>query len=542
MKDCSGIQSIKRSWRTTSIIHCRPFLTGCLYSVVLIIAIIIIISLTATNAIGQIPQTEKLSTQPYTINSLVIILMPDGQSEVQYDISVDPRMQETNVGLFGQTRNLTAYDIQNDKPIETSLTENLDSVTLVTLGVTNVKIQYDTPDLTKKNGRVWSFSLDSPVRFSLILPTNSVITDWGKQNPILIQRSGEQNLITFDAGNVQLRYVTEFPSSNNRADIVINSVETTIKDIKQRYPKIVLTDSERLLQNAISAKSNKKPGEAELFATRANDLSLETVKKYTTAQTIIGQANVKLNKTSANINGNNSSSLILLSQAKELFSEGDYAKAIQFAQKAASKQDLKEPLSVPNYSSTTHAWQEILISFIVPIIIVISVTGIGLIVVIMKRKRLRPFSEYPRKISRSLFSKSQTKTVNEIASSEPGQPSKISSQQHFSTESKERFPISLPSSLRSSQQDVDQTTLFEVVAKFIEQKPQLKLEDQQVLRFLAQNQGAAFESEIRNHFQELPKTTIWRLIKRLEREECIEIRKAAGQNLIKLISGGNERT
>lgn len=538
MKNCIGTRSSREGIEVTSTIHCRPFLTGYLCSVVLIIVIIIIIfiSLTAINAIGQIAQKENQSTQSHTINSLVITLMPDGQSKVQYDISVDPRKQETSVSLFGQTRNLTAHDISGNNSIETSLTENLDTVTLATVGVTNVKIQYNTPDLTQKNGRTWSFSLNSPVRFSVVLPPNSVITDWGKQNPILIQRSGEQNLITFDAGDVQLRYVTEFPSSSNRADIVINSVETTIKDLKQRYPRIVLTDSERLLQNAISAKNNEKPGEAELFATRANDLSLETVKKYTTAQIIIGQANVELNKTLEQNDRDNSPSLILLSQARELFLKGDYARAIQFAQKAAS-----QPLSVPNYSSIPYTWQTMLFSFIVPIVIVISVTGIGLVFIIMKKKS-RSFSEYPKKIGRSLFSKSQTKTVNEIASGESGQPSKISSRQHYSTESKERSPISLPSSLRSSQQDVDQTTLFEVVAKFIEQKPQLKLEDQQVLRFLAQNQGAAFESEIRNHFQELPKTTIWRLIKRLEREECIEIRKAAGQNLIKLISGGNERT
>ena len=84
--------------------------------------------------------------------------------------------------------------------------------------------------------------------------------------------------------------------------------------------------------------------------------------------------------------------------------------------------------------------------------------------------------------------------------------------------------------------------LLETVTKFLRDKPQLKLEDQQVLRFLAQNQGAAFESEIRNHFQDLPKTTIWRLIKRLEREDCIEILKAAGQNLIKLRFGSENGT
>jgi uncharacterized membrane protein len=54
-----------------------------------------------------------------------------------------------------------------------------------------------------------------------------------------------------------------------------------------------------------------------------------------------------------------------------------------------------------------------------------------------------------------------------------------------------------------------------------------------VLQFLAEKEGAAFESEIRGKFL-LPKTTIWRLVKRLEREELVEIRKAGGQNLIKL--------
>ena len=540
MKVRSGMQPSKRGGKVTSSMHSRPFLTSCLCFVVLIIAIIITLLLTATDVTGQLDRTQKQPTQSYTINSLVITLMPDGQSKVQYDISVDPRKQETNVKLFGQTRNLTARDLSSNNSIETSFSEDLHNVTLVSLGATNVKIRYDTPDLTQKNGRIWSFSLNSPTRFSVILPLNSIVTDWGKQNPILIKRAGEQNLITFDAGNVQLRYMTEFPSSNNRADVIINSAETTIKDIKQRYPGIVLTDSEKILQNAISSKSNKRPVDAELFATRANDLSLEMVKKYTAALTIIEQANVELNKTSNEGDNDNAPSLILLSQAKELFSKGDYIRAIQFAQKAASQQDLKEPLSVPSDSSTSYTWQKVLVSYIAPIIIVISVAGIGLILITVKRNRLRSSSEYPKKSGNSLFSKLQRKAVNDAASGESRQPSELWPRQHFPTESKERFPISLPPSLASSH--VDQTVLFEAVTKFIEEKPQLKLEDQQVLRFLAQNQGAAFESEIRNHFQELPKTTIWRLIKRLEREECIEIRKAAGQNLIKLRFDDNKAT
>ena len=288
----------KEGYEVTNSMYRRLLLSSGLLSAVLIMPIIIIISPATTDVTGQLDRIENRPTQPYTINSLFITLMPDGQSKVQYDISVDPRKQETTVKLFGQTRNLTAQELSGNNSIESSLSEDLENVTLVSLGVTNVNIQYDTPDLTQKNGRIWSFSLNSPTRFSVILPPNSIVIDWGKQNPILIKRAGEQNLITFDAGNVQLRYMTEFPSSNNRADVVINSAETTIKDIKQRYPGIILTDSERLLQNAVSFKNNKKPADAELFATRANDLSLETLKKYRAALTIIQQANVDVNRTS----------------------------------------------------------------------------------------------------------------------------------------------------------------------------------------------------------------------------------------------------
>src|SRR5215204_6966966 len=178
MKNCIRTRLLGEGIEVTSTIHCRPFLTGYLCSVVLIIVIIIIIfiSLTAINAIGQIAQKENQSTQSHTINSLVITLTPDGQSNVQYDISVDPRKQETNVSLFGQTRNLTAHDISSNNSIETSFSEDLHNVTLVSLGATNVKIRYDTPDLTQKNGRIWSFSLNSPTRFSVILPLNSIVT------------------------------------------------------------------------------------------------------------------------------------------------------------------------------------------------------------------------------------------------------------------------------------------------------------------------------------------------------------------------------
>ncbi len=71
------------------------------------------------------------------------------------------------------------------------------------------------------------------------------------------------------------------------------------------------------------------------------------------------------------------------------------------------------------------------------------------------------------------------------------------------------------------------------VSKILEVKPYLRLEDREVIQVLAEMGGEAFESELRERFK-LPKTTVWRMMKRLQREGIAEIVKMGGQNLIRL--------
>ena len=61
----------------------------------------------------------------------------------------------------------------------------------------------------------------------------------------------------------------------------------------------------------------------------------------------------------------------------------------------------------------------------------------------------------------------------------------------------------------------------------------LRQEDLEVMQFLAESGGENFESEIRNRFK-LPRTTIWRTVKRLERDGYITVSTVAGQNLVKV--------
>jgi uncharacterized membrane protein len=71
------------------------------------------------------------------------------------------------------------------------------------------------------------------------------------------------------------------------------------------------------------------------------------------------------------------------------------------------------------------------------------------------------------------------------------------------------------------------------INKIFTEKPYLRDDDKEAINYIAEKGGEAFESEIRERFN-LPKTTVWRLVKRLEREEIVEVKKPGGQNLIRI--------
>lgn len=71
--------------------------------------------------------------------------------------------------------------------------------------------------------------------------------------------------------------------------------------------------------------------------------------------------------------------------------------------------------------------------------------------------------------------------------------------------------------------------------KIFTEKPHLRLEDKEVIKYIVESGGEVFESEIREKFQ-LPKTTVWRLGKRLVGEGVIEIVTMRGTNLVKIPS------
>jgi uncharacterized membrane protein len=88
-----------------------------------------------------------------------------------------------------------------------------------------------------------------------------------------------------------------------------------------------------------------------------------------------------------------------------------------------------------------------------------------------------------------------------------------------------------------------QTTILEKNEPFNIEKvlemPDLREDDKEIIKFIHENGGSALESDLRKKFL-LPRTTMWRAVKRLERNELIEITKKDQQNLIKLTNVKDE--
>ena len=52
---------------------------------------------------------------------------------------------------------------------------------------------------------------------------------------------------------------------------------------------------------------------------------------------------------------------------------------------------------------------------------------------------------------------------------------------------------------------------------------------------MADNGGESFAAEIRERFK-VPRTSLWRMIRRLEREEVAEVQNIGGQSLVRISS------
>jgi uncharacterized membrane protein len=468
----------------------------------------------------NVAQNSSAQENGYTSESLFIALFSNGDALIEYDVRIeDPLAEETKISLFAQSSitNLIVVDYE-DNVIDFDPGSTPNEIVLKTPAVSNARISYSTQDLVDKTQGRWIFSLNSSsISVAVKMPPDSVLIDPGENFPA-IRLVGDQQLLTFKPGDVRFVYVIGVLGTEEQANIVIRLAETTIAETTEKYDGIILTGAQELLQKAIEARDDEKFSDAESLAGQANDAAEASGRDYEAAQLAITDADEQIRQ--ATSEGRDTATAGgLLQSARAEFALGNYTAAQGSAEDAVS-----------SIGATPEAPQMPL--FVIIAAVVAAGGGVGAMLFLRSRK---PAVAAARK---TVAQNSPANAIPEQDSNDgPVAPvtdtKETAPEIPFTPPPVERGiePLDLPATLPDSQ--TDKSVLSRIVGRIFEEKPHLRPEDQDVLRYLAEKEGAAFESEIRTRFQ-LPKTTIWRLVKRLEREELVEIRKAGGQNLIKL--------
>ena len=136
--------------------------------------------------------------------TLDLIIYPDGTTHITAEIDVDPLATDYELELFGSTIDNFVAVGENGFLLGSDVIGN--SALIETFGSSVITVEYDIHDLVSKQGRFWTFALNSPSDFTLVLPKNSAIV--GMTNlPINMEIINEQNMLTLSAGDTEIDYL-----------------------------------------------------------------------------------------------------------------------------------------------------------------------------------------------------------------------------------------------------------------------------------------------------------------------------------------------
>ena len=335
----------------------------------------------------------------------------DGTTHVFYQTDVDSRSPDFSLNVYGS--NIENLVVQDENGTLLSSKMNANTITVATLGASTIKVDYDTPDLISKNGRTWTFHIDSPTDYSIMLPKNTVIVGMSA-SPLNMQIVDDQSLLSLPSGSSDIDYVFGVLGTSQTATLAIQKAQDFISTLNSTGMKTPMALAK--LQEAQFAFNQGKYSDAESFANSAKNLALQE------QQTAISKPPTNSSDNHMPVSPSDNLSIYLLTGG----------------------------------------------------IVAAGIAGI----IILKKAR----------------------STKIIASS------KITQNSDYTPLKKEEI---------------------------YKLKPDLRQDDKEIIAFISEKGGQVYESELRKKFL-MPRTTMWRAVKRLEREDVVEIEKVDQQNLIKL--------
>lgn len=194
----------------------------------------------------------------------------DGTTHVFYQTDVDPQSPDFILSLVGSTADNLVIRDQNGTLLSSKM--NGDSIDIETLGASTIKVDYDTPDLVSKKGKTWTFSVNSPTDYSVLLPANTTVVGMSAI-PSNLQDVDGQSLISLPSGHADISYVFQVLGTSQTATLAIQKAQDFINTVNSAGVKTPMAAAK--LDEARSDFNQGKYSDAESVANLAKNTALQ---------------------------------------------------------------------------------------------------------------------------------------------------------------------------------------------------------------------------------------------------------------------------
>jgi uncharacterized membrane protein len=148
--------------------------------------------------------TMPIQTSFGSTRILDLTLYSDGSAHVSSQLEIDPLNPDYEVSLFGSSIDNFVVVGENGFLLSSEIID--DKAMIDTFGSSSISIDYDIHDLISKEGRVWTFTLDSPTDYSLLMPPNSIIVGMDAL-PSNMDLINDQTKLDLSSGLFEINYI-----------------------------------------------------------------------------------------------------------------------------------------------------------------------------------------------------------------------------------------------------------------------------------------------------------------------------------------------
>jgi len=121
----------------------------------------------------SITTLTSFAFETYSVASTEVVLFRDGVAEVRQILNVNETLVSISLPLLSSSVTSVLVLDQNMAPLSYEIVSQ--NISVVTLGATQVTLEYATSDLTKKEGRVWTFVVSMPYEAKVTLPEQAEV-------------------------------------------------------------------------------------------------------------------------------------------------------------------------------------------------------------------------------------------------------------------------------------------------------------------------------------------------------------------------------